>query len=89
MLPKFIKSFLWSADFKKIDAQKDKNRIILNLLNVGNKRATDWLFFYYPKNEIKKIFINQAAKGELNKKSLNYWSLVLKVKPSVLIKTRF
>jgi hypothetical protein len=89
MPPKFIKPFLWSADFKKIDVQKDKDRIVLNLLNVGSKRATDWLFFYYPKKEIKKIFINQAGKGELNKKSLNYWALILKVKPKNLVKNRF
>jgi hypothetical protein len=34
--------------------------------------------FLLPKKEIKKIFINQAGKGDLNKKSLNYWALVLK-----------
>jgi hypothetical protein len=89
MPPKFIKPFLWSSDFKKIDAQKDKDRIILNLLNVGSKKATDWLFSYYPKKEIKKVFVNRAGKGELNKKSLNYWALVLKVEQKSLIKTRF
>jgi hypothetical protein len=41
MPPKFIKPFLWSADFKKIDVQKDKDRIVLSLLNVGSKKATD------------------------------------------------
>lgn len=89
MPPKFIKPFLWSADFKKIDTEKDKDRIILSLLNVGDRKATKWLFSYYPKKEIKQIFINRAGKGELSKKSLNYWSLILKVKPKNLVKTRF
>jgi hypothetical protein len=89
MPPKFIKSFLWSADFKKIDLQRDKARIILNLLNIGTKKATDWLFDYYPKSEIKKTFINRGAKGELSAKSLNYWSLILKINPRELARNRF
>lgn len=89
MLPKFIKPFLWYSDLNQINLKKDKIRIILNLLNFGTKRATDWLFTFYLKSEIKKVFINYGAKGELNPKSLNYWSLVLNVKPEKLIKSRF
>jgi hypothetical protein len=89
MPPKFIKPFLWSADFKKIDTEKDRDRIILSLLNVGSRKATKWLFSYYPKKEIKKVFTERAGKGELNKKSLNYWSIILKIKPKNLVKTRF
>ena len=57
MPPKFIKPFLWSADFNKIDLQKDSNRIILSLLNNGTKKATDWLFAYYPEKKIKKTLL--------------------------------
>ena len=89
MPPKFIKPFLWSNDFKKIDLQKDKQRIILNILNIGTKKATDWLFDCYPKSEIKKIIINHGAKGELNKKSLNYWILILNINQKKLVKSRF
>jgi hypothetical protein len=89
MLPKFIKPFLWYHDFKKIDLQKDKQRIILNILNIGTKKATDWLFDFYPKSEIKKIVINYGSKGELSKKSLNYWVLFLNIDSKKLIKSRF
>jgi hypothetical protein len=88
MLPKFIKAFLWSSDLEKIDLQKDKKRIILNLLNLGSKRATDWLFNFYPKVEIKKTLIDYGAKGELSEKSLNYWSLVLNINQKELVKSR-
>jgi hypothetical protein len=88
MLPKFIQSFLWFSDLKKIDSQRDKKRIILNLLNLGSKKSTDWLFDFYPKAEIKKFFINYGAKGELSEKSLNYWSLVLNINQKDLIKSR-
>ena len=88
MLPKFIQPFLWFNDFKKIDPQRDKNRIALNLLNFGTKQATDWLFVYYSKSEIKKIIINYGAKGELSPKSLNYWMLVLNIDPKKIVKSR-
>jgi len=89
MCPKIIQPYLWSSDLKKIDLQEDKTRIILNVLNIGSKEATDWLFEYYPKSEIKKTFINYGAKGELNPKSLNYWTIILKIDPKKLIKKRF
>ena len=89
MCPKIIQPYLWFSDLKKIDLQKDKTRIILNVLNIGSKEATDWLFSFYPKSEIKKTVINYGAKGELNDKSLNYWTLILKINPKQLIKKRF
>jgi len=41
MCPKIIQPYLWSSDLKKIDLQEDKIRIILNVLNIGSKKATD------------------------------------------------
>lgn len=72
MCPKLIQPYLWFSDLKKIDLQKDKTRIILNVLNIGSKKATDWLLKFYPKSDIKKTIINYGAKGELSPKSLNY-----------------
>lgn len=79
MPPKFIAPFLWFNDLKKIDLERDKNRIILNILNLGDKKATDWLFDFYPKKEIKETLSRRGAKGELSDKSWNYWTLILKV----------
>lgn len=89
MPPKFIQPFLWFSDLKKIDLQKDKTRVILNVLNLGTKKATDWLFLYYPKSEIKKVIKGYGAKGELSPKSLNYWTFILNIKTHQLSRTRF
>jgi hypothetical protein len=89
MMPEYIKPFLWSYDTDKIDLIRDKQRIILNVLNLGTKQATDWLFLNYPKEEIKKVVKDSGAKGELSAKSLNYWILLLKIKERELQKTRF
>jgi hypothetical protein len=72
MIPKIIQPYLWFSDLEKIDLNKDKDRIILNVLNIGSKEATDWLFKCYSKDIIKKVIINYGAKGELDEKSLNY-----------------
>jgi hypothetical protein len=88
MIPEAIKPFLWSNDLEKVDLRRDKNRIILNVLNLGTKAATDWLFGFYPKSEIVKTILEYGAKGELNDKSLNYWTLILDINPKKLTKTR-
>lgn len=88
-MPKFIKPFFWSNDLSKVDLKKDKQRIILNILNLGTKKATDWLFESYSKSEIKKIIIKHGAKGELSDKSLNYWTLILDIDKRKILKSRF
>jgi len=40
-IPKFVVPFLWSFDLAKLDLEKDKKRIITNILNLGTKQATD------------------------------------------------
>ena len=89
MPPKVIQPFLWFSDLNKINLKDDKDRIILNVLNIGTKKATDWLFDFYGKPTIKKTVINLGGKGELSDKSLNYWTLVLKIDSKKIIKTRF
>ena len=88
MPPKIIRPFLWSSDIKKINLRADKKRIILNVLNFGTKPATDWLFNFYSRSEIKSAVISQGAKGELSAKSLNYWSLILNINSERLVRAR-
>jgi len=80
MLPKDVEMALWSYDKTKIDSQKHKRTIIYHVLNWGNKKATDWLFIYYGKQEITRI-ARQIPLGQWDKKSLALWSLVLGIKP--------
>ena len=89
MAPKVIIPFLWSYYQKKIDLQRDRERIILNLLNLGSKDATDWLFSFYPKSLIRRVLKERGSKGELSPKSLNYWTLMLGVDKSKLSRLRF
>jgi len=79
ILQKF-KPFLWSFDISKMDIQKNKKRIITNILNFGTKEATDLLFKVYNKKEIRKQVANPLP-GEWNDKSLNYWSIIFDINP--------
>ncbi|MFA6528227.1 MAG: hypothetical protein WCT46_01675 [Candidatus Gracilibacteria bacterium] len=86
MIPRFVQPFLWSYDVSALNLSRDKKRIITNLLNLGTRQATDWLFDTYTKEDIKSCLINPLP-GELDDKSINFWSLVLDIKP--VKKTRF
>jgi hypothetical protein len=88
MPPKIIRPFLWFNDLKRIDLEKDKNRIILNVLNIGTKKATDWLFNFYGRSVVKRIVVNYGAKGELSPKSLNYWVILLNINPKKINASR-
>jgi hypothetical protein len=80
MLPQSIKSLLWSYDTEKIDLSLNKDLVISQVLNLGNSEATNWLFEYYDIENIKSV-AQKIPSGQWNKKSLNYWSLILGIKP--------
>lgn len=80
MIPKFVQPFLWSYDIRVLDLARDKKRIITNVLNLGTKKATDWLFEAYTKEDIKDCLIHPLP-GEWNNKSIVFWSLLMDVEP--------
>jgi|SRR3989344_3509894 len=75
-LPEFLKVFLWSVDFKKLEKEKSRNYIIFQLLEFGNKEAIRWLFENYTVEKITDVL--RTRRG-FSKKSVNFWSLMLKI----------
>ncbi len=88
MIPEFVKPFLWSYDTDSLDLERDKKRIITNVLNLGTKRATDWLFSVYSKKDIAES-VEHPLVGEWNKKSIHFWAFLLGVTPQHSITKRF
>ena len=80
MIPSFVQPYLWSYSISNLDLARDKRRIITNVLNLGTKEATDWLFKTYTKEDIKDCLINPMP-GEWNNKSIIFWSFLMDVKP--------
>ena len=82
MIPAYIRPFLGSYDIDKLDLRRNRKRIITNVLNWGTLRATNWIFKVYDKKDIKEVIKNPLP-GEWNKKSLNFWGLILDVEPGI------
>ena len=80
MIPSYIHPFLWSYNISQLDLLRDKKRIITNVLNLGTAKATKWLFESYGEADIKDAVVNPLP-GEWSKKSLNFWALILDIKP--------
>ena len=87
-IPSFIRPFLWSYDISKIDFEKNKKRIITNVLNLGTVEATNWLFDNYSREDILDAVEHPIA-GEWSKKSFNYWALMFGVNSLFPEKRRF
>ena len=79
-IPSYIASFLWSYDVAKLDLKKDKKRIVTNVLNLGTKKASQWVLNTYSKREIQAV-LRQPLPGEWNDKSLNFWSWLFNITP--------
>lgn len=84
-IPQFIHPFLWSYDISKLDLEKNKKRIITNILNYGTKEATNWLFSEFKYEDIRDAVENPIP-GEWNKKSIHFWALIFGVKAGSLLR---
>ncbi|MFA6922897.1 MAG: hypothetical protein WC223_01465 [Bacteroidales bacterium] len=82
-LPQAVKVCLWSYDTDKINLSNpnDRHRIILNVLNHGTKKAVEWLWENFSKEEIAETIKNSIA-SEWDRKSLNFWSLIYRASPT-------
>jgi len=79
-IPNVFRPFLWSYDCDSLNLKKNKKIIILNLLNLGTKEATDLMKKIYSGKEIKEVIKNSYA-SEWDKKSLNFWKLIYETTP--------
>ena len=75
-LPLSFKPYLWSYDFEKLDKEKNKTTIIQSLLEFGKLEDTKKMFKIYTKTEIKNV-LKKMRPNPFDKKSLNYWKLML------------
>ena len=80
-IPQSVKAALWSYDSTKLDLNKDKERIITNVLNYGTREAIDWLFATYERDEIREVVANPRP-GEWDRKSLNFWCIIFDIDPN-------
>lgn len=78
--PRSVKAVLWSYDTSKLDIDRDKMLIIRQVLNNGTESAVAWARDTYTEQDLAKAIATSSA-SEWSRKSLNYWSLLLKTHP--------
>ena len=71
-LPPDVRVCLWSYDTDQINLKRDKQDIIVQVLNYGRWEAIKWLFKIYSEEEIKEI-VSTPSRGRWFKQALNFW----------------
>ncbi|KKQ18817.1 MAG: hypothetical protein US31_C0001G0004 [Berkelbacteria bacterium GW2011_GWA1_36_9] len=78
-LPVSLKPMFWSYDFTKLNSDKDKQRIIINIINYGKWKDWQWLVDCYGKDEVKKN-IETIQATEFRPEALKLISLLLDIR---------
>ena len=78
-VPKKMQWLFWSCDVEDLDLEKDKEYIVIQLLNYGTWEDLKWLFTVYSEKEIKNV-IKNPSRGLWFKDVLNFWNLMFNLK---------
>ena len=78
-LPLSFKPLFWSYDFSLINPIRNKQRIIINVVNYGNWEHWQWILKYYGVARVKKLVENIPA-SEFRQRALKLFRLLLNIK---------
>jgi hypothetical protein len=78
-IPVFSNSCFWDQDYTKLDFEKSKNYIIERVVSRGGSNDEFELFRYYGYDVIKDEVVKIRY---LNRKILNYLSILFKILPN-------
>jgi len=78
MLPSTKKTLFWDTNIDNLDLSKHKRFIIERILKFGDLSDYFWLKNVYLFKEISEVISRDRT--ELDKKSLNFWSNLYKVR---------
>jgi hypothetical protein len=73
-LPKDIAKYFWDCDFESLNMHDFSRFIVERLLNMGNSDSIRWLLAHIEKSALKEIV---KTSRNLNRKTRNYWTLIL------------
>lgn len=61
-LPLILRPLFWSADFDRLDKNRDRFYIINQILSLGGLPEWRWLFSNYSVAQIRQAFVKRPAK---------------------------
>lgn len=70
----YIRKYFWDIDPQKARPKSHPEYYIKRLLELGDKKALQWLKTVFGKGEIRKV----AKEAKLSRKSKAYWRVALK-----------
>ncbi|MBI2327627.1 hypothetical protein HYU92_04905 [Candidatus Curtissbacteria bacterium] len=77
-VPKFLQPCLASYDLSKLNAKRDKELIITEVLNKGDDQAVKWLGRTYSQEEIKSTVVS-PMRGMWTENVLLYWTRIFDI----------
>lgn len=86
-IPEFVAPSLWSYNIKKLDAQKDKELIITQVLNRGDEKRIKWLYSVYTEDDIREV-VGHPRRGLWFERVLNFWEKMLDIRIPKKIRQR-
>ena len=72
-IPKGLKRYFWDVDFRNLDKDKYSYFIIERILELGDRKAVEWMKNNFSKEEVKKVIYSSK---NLSRKSANFWQLI-------------
>jgi hypothetical protein len=78
-LPERLKPIFWSWDFDKIDIEKNKRTIIVQVLNYGKMRDWQWLTDTYGRDNLKATIVEMPT-SEFSPRTVELFKLVFGIK---------
>ncbi len=78
-LPDFFKPIMWSYDFSKIDLNKDKKWIIVNVINYGDLRHWKWIMEHCGRKTIQEVLADVPI-SEIRPRVLKLASIIFSIK---------
>ena len=80
LLPKLSKHLFWDCDIAVLNEESDKKFILERVFTRGTEKDEKNVFSYYEKKDIKNTVIEIH---NLDKKTLNYLSVILEIPKKV------
>lgn len=60
-LPDYFKQILWSYDLDKLNLEKNKKTVIVNVINYGDLKHWRWILENYGKEVVRKVLAEIRA----------------------------
>jgi hypothetical protein len=54
-LPSWLRKFLWSYEFERVDPERHKTIIIVNVINYGDLQHWQWLGRFYGRDTVRRV----------------------------------